>query len=142
MPENDTNKPQTTENQPGENSATEKSAKVAMDPVRKWTFIILALVVLLLAWYLISDRLAPYTSQARVHALVVPIAPEVSGTVMSVGVNNNQRVKAGQELFQIDPERYQGFAFGMGIDRTAMLRYGIPQLRHLFEGDVRVLEQI
>jgi phenylalanyl-tRNA synthetase alpha chain len=43
---------------------------------------------------------------------------------------------------EIDPDRYQGFAFGMGIDRTAMLRYGIPQLRHLFEGDVRVLEQI
>ena len=30
----------------------------------------------------------------------------------------------------------------MGIDRTAMLRYGIPALRILFEGDVRVLEQI
>jgi phenylalanyl-tRNA synthetase alpha chain len=43
---------------------------------------------------------------------------------------------------EIDPERYQGFAFGMGIDRTAMRRYGIPHLRHLFEGDVRVLEQI
>jgi phenylalanyl-tRNA synthetase alpha chain len=42
----------------------------------------------------------------------------------------------------IDADRYQGFAFGMGIDRTAMLRYGVPQLRHLFEGDVRVLEQI
>jgi len=46
------------------------------------------------------------------------------------------------ERCEIDPERYQGFAFGMGIDRTAMLRYGIPQLRHLFEGDLRVLEQI
>jgi len=42
----------------------------------------------------------------------------------------------------IDPLRYQGFAFGMGIDRTASRRYGIPHLRHLFEGDVRVLEQI
>jgi len=42
----------------------------------------------------------------------------------------------------IDPERFQGFAFGMGIDRTAMERYGIPHLRHLFEGDVRVLEQV
>jgi phenylalanyl-tRNA synthetase alpha chain len=42
----------------------------------------------------------------------------------------------------IDPDRYQGFAFGMGIDRTAMERYGIPHLRHLFEGDVRVLEQV
>jgi len=46
------------------------------------------------------------------------------------------------ERCEIDPERYQGFAFGMGIDRTAMLRYGLPQLRHLFEGDLRVLEQI
>ncbi len=42
----------------------------------------------------------------------------------------------------IDPERYQGFAFGMGIDRTAMLRFGVPQLRLLFEGDTRVLEQV
>jgi phenylalanyl-tRNA synthetase alpha chain len=42
----------------------------------------------------------------------------------------------------IDPERFQGFAFGMGIDRTAIARYGIPHLRHLYEGDVRVLEQV
>ena len=41
----------------------------------------------------------------------------------------------------IDPERYQGFAFGMGIDRTAMLRYGVPHLRLLFEGDARFLGQ-
>ena len=42
----------------------------------------------------------------------------------------------------IDAERYQGFAFGMGIDRTAMLRYGIPHVHHMFESDVRLLEQI
>jgi phenylalanyl-tRNA synthetase alpha chain len=42
----------------------------------------------------------------------------------------------------IDSERYQGFAFGMGVDRTAIRRWGIPHLRHLFEGDVRVLEQV
>lgn len=42
----------------------------------------------------------------------------------------------------IDSERYQGFAFGMGIDRTAMRSFGIPHLRLLFEGDVRVLEQL
>jgi phenylalanyl-tRNA synthetase alpha chain len=41
----------------------------------------------------------------------------------------------------IDSERYQGFAFGMGIDRTAMHRFGIPHLRLLFESDVRILEQ-
>ncbi len=42
----------------------------------------------------------------------------------------------------IDPDRYQGFAFGMGVDRTAMLRFGIPNLQLLFEGDVRPLEQL
>ncbi len=40
-----------------------------------------------------------------------------------------------------DPEVYQGFAFGMGIDRLAMLRYGIPDLRLLFRNDLRMLEQ-
>jgi len=39
----------------------------------------------------------------------------------------------------LDPERYQGFAFGMGIDRIAMLKYGIPDLRAFFESDLRWL---
>jgi phenylalanyl-tRNA synthetase alpha chain len=41
----------------------------------------------------------------------------------------------------IDPERYTGFAFGMGVERTAMMRYGIQDIRLLFENDVRLLEQ-
>lgn len=39
----------------------------------------------------------------------------------------------------LNPEEYQGFAFGMGIERLAMLKYGIPDLRTFFEGDVRWL---
>ena len=39
----------------------------------------------------------------------------------------------------IDPERYQGFAFGMGIERIAMLKYGIPDLRTFYESDLRWL---
>ena len=39
----------------------------------------------------------------------------------------------------IDPNEYQGFAWGMGIDRIAMLKYGIPDLRAFFEGDLRWL---
>jgi phenylalanyl-tRNA synthetase alpha chain len=41
----------------------------------------------------------------------------------------------------IDPEKHTGFAFGMGIDRIAMLRYGIPNIKLLFENDPRFLEQ-
>ncbi|MDH5721743.1 MAG: phenylalanine--tRNA ligase subunit alpha [Alphaproteobacteria bacterium] len=39
----------------------------------------------------------------------------------------------------LDPEKYQGFAFGMGIERMAMLKYGIPDLRTFFESDLRWL---
>ncbi|RXR08501.1 phenylalanine--tRNA ligase subunit alpha [Pseudoxanthomonas composti] len=41
----------------------------------------------------------------------------------------------------IDPERYTGFAFGMGVERLAMLRYGVSDLRAFYESDVRFLRQ-
>ena len=41
----------------------------------------------------------------------------------------------------IDPEQWSGFAFGLGIDRVAMLKYDIPNIRTLFENDLRVLQQ-
>jgi phenylalanyl-tRNA synthetase alpha chain len=44
------------------------------------------------------------------------------------------------ETAGIDPHRYQGFAFGMGIERLAMLKYGIPDLRTFFESDLRWLK--
>jgi len=40
----------------------------------------------------------------------------------------------------IDPDTYQGFAFGMGVERLAMLKYGIPDLRTFFEADIRWLK--
>ena len=40
----------------------------------------------------------------------------------------------------IDPERYQGFAWGMGIDRVAMLKYGMPDLRDFFDADLRWID--
>ncbi len=41
----------------------------------------------------------------------------------------------------IDPEKYSGFAFGMGIERQAMLKYNISDIRYLFENDIRFLNQ-
>jgi phenylalanyl-tRNA synthetase alpha chain len=40
-----------------------------------------------------------------------------------------------------DSEKYSGYAFGMGVDRIAMLRYGIYDIRLFFENDLRFLEQ-
>jgi len=41
----------------------------------------------------------------------------------------------------IDPERYTGYAFGMGIERLAMLRYNVNDIRLYFENDLRFLRQ-
>jgi phenylalanyl-tRNA synthetase alpha chain len=41
----------------------------------------------------------------------------------------------------IDPERYTGYAFGMGIERLTMLRYGVNDIRLYFENDLRFLRQ-
>ena len=95
------------ENEASANESATVDAASAMDPVRKWTFILLGACAVLMAWYLIADRVTPYTTQARVHALVVPIAAEVSGSVSDVAVSSNQFVDAGEVLFRIDGERYR-----------------------------------
>jgi multidrug resistance efflux pump len=74
---------------------------------RVGTIVVLLLIVASLAWYFVSDRLTPYTSQARVQAFVVPVAAEVSGTVLKVYVRNNDEVQPGQRLFDIDPAPYR-----------------------------------
>jgi phenylalanyl-tRNA synthetase alpha chain len=45
------------------------------------------------------------------------------------------------EMAGIDPERYTAFAFGLGVDRPAMVRYAIPDIRLFWENDLRLLEQ-
>ena len=46
------------------------------------------------------------------------------------------------EAAGVDSERYTGWAFGMGPGRIAMLRYGLPDIRLLYDSDVRFLEQV
>ena len=77
------------------------------DPVRKWVLIFSAFALFLLAWYVTADRYTPFTTQARVNAFVVPIAPQVAGELLTVDVRTNQSVKRGQLLAQIDPARYR-----------------------------------
>lgn len=75
--------------------------------VKRGGRLITLLIVLTLAWYLASDRYTPYTSQARVQGYVIGVAPQVSGIVTEVLVQNNERVEAGQPLFSIDPSQYE-----------------------------------
>jgi phenylalanyl-tRNA synthetase alpha chain len=55
--------------------------------------------------------------------------------ILGSGMVHPNVIRAGG----IDPDKYQGFAFGMGLDRIAMLKYGIPDLRAFFEADLRWL---
>jgi multidrug resistance efflux pump len=87
-------------------SAVEQPPPKPGEGSRRGAIIVLVLILASLLWYFVSDRLTPYTSQARVQAFVVPVAAEVSGTVLKVHVKNNDEVERGQPLFDIDPTQY------------------------------------
>jgi multidrug resistance efflux pump len=84
-----------------------KTADDTPDPVRRWTLIVAAVIVALLAWYLAAARLTPFTSQARVQTFVIPIAAEVAGRIISVEVGNNDYVDEGTPLLKVDPRNYE-----------------------------------
>ncbi|CAI8859363.1 HlyD family secretion protein [Pseudomonas sp. IT-P253] len=90
-----------------------ESPAPAADPSKKGLQWVLALIFLSLVWYLLADRFTPYTQQARVGAFVIPVAAEVAGQVIRVNVRNNQDVKAGDVLFEVDPQPYQ-----IAVDRA------------------------
>ena len=90
-----------------------KAPEPPADPAKKGIKWVLLVIVLSLAWYLSADRFTPYTQQARVGAFVIPVAAEVAGRVIRVNVRNNQDVKAGDVLFEVDPQPYQ-----IAVDRA------------------------
>ncbi|KGJ89050.1 HlyD family secretion protein [Colwellia psychrerythraea] len=77
------------------------------DPVRRITKYVLAITALIFIWYIIADRHAPWSDQARVQTYVIPIVPQVSGRVTEVLVKQDQIVSPGDVLFKIDPSDYQ-----------------------------------
>lgn len=79
----------------------------AMDPARRITLIVLAVVAVLFAWHIVTDRATPYTDLGKVDGYVVPITPQVSGYVTEVPVVLNQLVEEGDLLIRIDPLPYQ-----------------------------------
>jgi RND family efflux transporter MFP subunit len=74
---------------------------------RRWVWIVLVLCVLIFGYNLIADRLTPYTAYATVQAYLVGIAPEVAGNIVTVQVEDNQRVEQGDVLFAIDRNFYE-----------------------------------
>jgi len=62
---------------------------------------------LVLCWYLVADRLTPFTSNARVKAIVSQVVPQVSGTVIKVAAANGEILEPGDVLLQIDPRAFE-----------------------------------
>jgi multidrug resistance efflux pump len=77
------------------------------DPVRKITKYVLIITALIFVWYIVADRHAPWSDQARVQTYVIPIVPQVSGRVIEVLVKQDQIVAPGEILFKIDPSDYE-----------------------------------
>jgi multidrug resistance efflux pump len=102
------NKPEQTETslQTGAKQA-KKSSKGKASPVRLITVVVMLISVLFFIWYVLSDRHAPYTDQARFNGLMVPIVSSVSGNITQINVHLHSKVKPGDTLFQIDRRPFQ-----------------------------------
>jgi len=74
---------------------------------RFWLFVILAIIVLIVWYYVVADRFTPYTSDAYVQAYVVQVAPQVGGQVVKVHVSEGDSVAKGDLLFELDPRPFE-----------------------------------
>jgi len=93
---------------PGETGQPEPAAVPRKrDPVRVVTWVVLVTAAVVFTWYLISDRLTPYTDQARIHTLTVPITPRVSGMLTDVRIHLHSQVEQDQLMLRVDPRPYE-----------------------------------
>jgi len=71
------------------------------------TLIVLSTCLLIFVWYLQADRFTPYTDQARVNSLTVPLVPQVAGYITDVRIRLHSLVDAGDTLFVVDRRVYK-----------------------------------
>ena len=87
--------------------STEDETAPTRDPVRRITRIVLVVCAVVFVVYLLSDRHTPYTDQANVQALIVPIVPRVAGHLTEVNVRLHSIVAQGDALFQLDRRPFE-----------------------------------
>ena len=88
-------------------------ARKVLLSARVWVLFILLVIAALVAYYVLSDRYTPFTTDAYVQAYVIQVAPRVEGQVVRVYVQENQAVSKGELLFEIDARPFE--------HRTALL---------------------
>lgn len=77
------------------------------NPAKKVATALVLVLAVLIGWYAVSDRLAPYSSRGTVSAYVAQIAPRVAGQVTEVFVEDNTIVDQGEPLFQLDRRPFE-----------------------------------
>jgi multidrug resistance efflux pump len=90
-----------------EDSDDNISAAPPSKDTHRTTRIFLIIVAVLMIWYVVSDRLTPYTAAARVQAYVIPIVPDVSGYIEDIPIQQYQLAEPGDKLLQIETRRFE-----------------------------------
>ena len=89
---------------------------------RAWVLFVLLVIVALVAYYVLSDRYTPFTTDAYVQAYVIQVAPRVEGQVVSVSVQENLAVKKGEILFEIDRRPFEHRVAFLEAKRVAVIQ--------------------
>lgn len=96
------NIPEAPTSPPEQEKEEQNQKKKGSSPVLWLTRFTLLLALILFTWYVLSDRNTPYTDQARITELVLPITPRVSGYLTDVEIYLHKEVKGGDLLFRVD----------------------------------------
>lgn len=94
------------ETAPAPTAEADTAPKRKRPPAKAIARILVVFLLLLLGWYVATDRLAPSTSSGAVTAFTTQVSPRVAGVVTEVLVADNQEVKAGDTLFILDPRPF------------------------------------
>jgi multidrug resistance efflux pump len=86
---------------------TESKKKRRLSPVKLITYSVLLITAIVFILYVFADRYTPYTEQARIDGIVVPISPRVSGYLTEIRVRLHTTVKVGDTLFQLDRRPFE-----------------------------------
>lgn len=89
-----------------QNTEEQPTADQSKSGVKKWTALVLLICMILLVLHVLFDKFTPYTGDARIQAFIVPIVPQVSGSLTEVNVENNQVVTEAQVLAVVDSSKY------------------------------------
>jgi multidrug resistance efflux pump len=89
---------------------------------RAWVLFVLLVIAALVAYYVLSDRHTPFTTDAYIQAYVIQVAPRVEGQVVHVYVQENQAVKKGELLFEIDRRPFEHRVAFLQAKRVAAIQ--------------------